>query len=143
MYFYKIRLHWFFLILFLIPDITSAQVKSFEEVIGYSFGDRITQSHQILDYLSYLEEASDRVILLENGTTFDHRKQVAAIITSPDNHARLGEIKENAQSLNDARVTSHAEADEIIQNQPAILYLVGPIHGFGLSGTEGVLKWTG
>jgi hypothetical protein len=128
-----------FIITFL-PVVLFGQVKTFEEVAGHKIGDRITQSHQIIEYLNYLEEASDRVILQEIGTTFDHRLQVAAIITSPENHARLDEIRDNAQKLNDPRRTSRAEAEQIIQTQPAILYLGGSIHGFELSGTEGVLK---
>ena len=118
----------------------NAQVKTFQEVVGHEIGDRITLSHQILDYLNYLEEASDRVTLQEIGTTYDHKLQVAAIVTSPENHARLDEIQSNAHRLNDPRITSRAEADEIIETQPAILYLGGSIHGFELSGTEGVLK---
>jgi len=88
-----------FIIGLLLPLQLSAQVKSFEEVVGHKIGERITQSHQILDYLNYLDEASDRVTLLEIGTTFDHRLQVAAILTAPDNHARLDEIRENAQKI--------------------------------------------
>ena len=123
-----------------LPMLLFGQVKTFEEVVGHKTGDRITQSHQIIQYLNYLEEVSDRVVLQEIGTTFDHRLQVAAIITSPDNHARLDEIRDNAQRLNDPRLTTRAEAEHIIQSQPAILYLGGSIHGFELSGTEGVLK---
>jgi len=126
-------------ILGLLPLLASAQVKSFQEVVGHNFGERITQSHQILDYLYYLEESSDRVVLQDIGTTFDHRSQVAAIITSPDNHSRLDEIRHNAQRLNDPRRTSRSEAEQIIRNHPAVLYLGGSIHGFELSGTEGVL----
>jgi len=129
----------FFFILYL-PTSLLAQVKTFEEVVGHKIGDRITLSHQILDYLNYLEEASDRVVLQEIGTTFDHKLQVAAIITSPENHARLSEIRDNAQKLNDPRTTSRSEADQIITSQPAVLYLGGSIHGFELSGTEGLLK---
>jgi hypothetical protein len=121
------------------PCLLLGQVKTFEEVVGHSFGERITQSHQILDYLYYLEEASDRVVLREIGTTFDHRRQVAAIITAPENHQRIDEIKSNAQRLNDPRQTNRSEAEQIIRAQPAILYLGGSIHGFELSGTEGVL----
>lgn len=117
-----------------------AQIKTFEEVTGHKIGDRITLSHQVLDYLNYLKDASDRVTLQEIGTTFDHRLQVAAILTSPENHARLDEIRDNAHRLNDSRITSRSQADEIIETQPAILYLGGSIHGFELSGTEGVLK---
>lgn len=129
-----------FLLLFSLPFTLLAQVKTFEEVVGHKIGDRITLSHQILDYLNYLDEASDRVVLQEIGTTFDHKLQVAAIITSPENHARIAEIRTNAVRLNDPRTTSRAEADQIITTQPAILYLGGSIHGFELSGTEGLLK---
>ncbi len=125
--------------IFLLPVSLLAQVKSFEEVVGHKIGDRITLSHQILDYLNYLEEASDRVALVEIGTTYDHKRQVAAIITAPENHQRINEIRTNAQRLNDPRSTTGSEAQQIIANQPAILYLGGSIHGFELSGTEGVL----
>ena len=128
------------IVLLFLPAQLFGQVKTFEEVVGHKIGDRITQSHQILDYLNYLEEASDRISLQEIGTTFDHRLQVAAILTSPENQARLDEIQANAQRLNDPRQTSSAEAIQIIETQPAILYLGGSIHGFELSGTEGVLK---
>jgi hypothetical protein len=127
-------------LLLILPVQLFAQVKTFEEVTGHTIGDRVTLSHQILDYLYYLEEASDRVVLQEIGTTFDNRLQVAAILTSPENHVRLDEIREHAQRLNDPRTTSSSEASRIIENQPAILYLGGSIHGFELSGTEGVLK---
>jgi hypothetical protein len=116
-----------------------AQVQTFEEVTGHAFGDRITLSHQILDYLNHLEEASDRVALQPIGTTYDNRRQVAAIVTSPDNHNRIEEIKQNAQRLNDPRTTSRSEAEQIITSQPAVIYIGGSIHGFELSGTEGVL----
>lgn len=128
-----------FLAFLMLPASLFSQVKTFEEVVGHKIGDRITLSHQILDYLYYLDEASDRVTLTEIGITYDHRRQVAAIITSPENHQRIDEIRTNAQRLNDPRTTSRSEAEMIIENQPAILYLGGSIHGFELSGTEGVL----
>lgn len=124
----------------LLPAQLLAQVKTFEEVVGHQIGERITLSHQIVDYLNYLDEASDRVTLQEIGTTYDHRLQVAAILTAPENHDRIDEIRNNAQLLNDPRRTGSNEAEQIISNQPAVLYLGGSIHGFELSGTEGVLK---
>jgi hypothetical protein len=123
----------------MLPLQSLAQVKTFEEVVGHKIGDRITQSHQIIQYLNYLDEASDRITLREIGTTYDHRLQVAAILTAPENHQRLDEIRDNARRLDDPRQTSQSDADEIIRNQPAVLYLGGSIHGFELSGTEGVL----
>lgn len=129
-----------FLLLMLFPSIAEAQVSSFEEVVGHSTGERITKTHQIADYLEYLDEASDRVTIFEIGTTYNQKKQMGAVLTSPENHARIDEIRKNGQRLDDPRETSSAEAERIIENQPAILYLAGSIHGFELSGTEGVLK---
>ncbi len=129
-----------FFLLTSIPTLLFAQVKSFHEVVGHEVGDRITKSHQIVQYLNYLDEASDRVTAFEIGTTYNHKLQMGAILTAPENHARIDEIKANGQRLDDPRTTSSSEAQSIIENQPAILYLGGSIHGFELSGTEGVVK---
>lgn len=118
----------------------SAQVQSFEETVGHKSGERITQNYQVIQYLTYLEEASDRVVIREIGTTFNKKTQLVAIVTHPDNHARLDEIRINALRLDDARETLQEQADQIIENQPVILYLAGSIHGFELSGSEGVLR---
>ena len=122
------------------PALLFSQVKSFEEVVGHKIGDRITKTHQIVDYLNYLDEASDRVSAFEIGTTYNQKLQMGAVLTHPENHSRIDEIKDNVQKLNDPRTISSSDAESIIENQPAILYLAGSIHGFELSGTEGVLK---
>lgn len=127
-------------LIFILPTLLFSQVKTFEEVVGHQIGDRITKTHQIVDYLNYLDEASDRVSAFEIGTTYNHKLQMGAVLTSPDNHFRIDEIKANGKKLDDPRLISSSEAESIIENQPAILYLAGSIHGFELSGTEGVLR---
>lgn len=117
-----------------------AQVKTYQEVNGFDFGERITETYQSVRYLEYLEKASDRITLIDLGFTWDKRPMKMAIVTSPENHARLDEIKQNAQALNDPRITSDSEAQHIIENQPVIVYLGGTIHGFELSGTDALLK---
>jgi hypothetical protein len=117
-----------------------AQVPSFQEVTGHNFGERITQSHQMARYLERLAETSDRVVIEQLGTSWQGRPLMLAIVTSPENHTRLDEIRANAQRLADPRVTSRAEAQRIIATgQPAIIWFGGSIHGFELSGTEGAL----
>ncbi len=135
----QLRFSIFLAVFMIAPALLFSQVKTFEEVVGHKIGDRITKTHQIVDYLNYLHEASDRVSAFEIGTTYNHKLQMGAVLTHPDNHARIDEIKDNAQKLNDPRTISSSEAEEIIETQPAILYLAGSIHGFELSGTEGVL----
>jgi hypothetical protein len=128
-----------FLALFLIPAAAVAQTPSFREVVGHDFGERITQHHQMVRYLETLAAASPRVSIERQGHSWEGRDLMLAIVTAPENHARLDEIRRSAQRLADPRTTSPAEAAAISHNQPAIVWFGGSIHGFELSGTEGAL----
>lgn len=118
----------------------AAQVPTFAEVVGHEFGERITQHHEMVSYLERLAERSDRVRLIEQGKTWEGRRILAAIVTSPENHARLDRIQEAARRLGDPRATTPEQAAAIIEQQPVIAWFGGSIHGFELSGSEGLLK---
>ncbi len=117
-----------------------AQAPSFAEVTGHDFGERITLHHEAMLYLQTLAEVSDRVRLLEQGETWEGRKLLVAIVTAPQNHTRLEAIQEAAQRLADPRITTPEQAAQIMAGQPVIMWYGGSIHGFELSGAEGVLK---
>lgn len=118
----------------------AAQVPTFSEVTGHAFGERITLHHQMVAYLRALESASDRVRVIDQGASWEGRALLVAIVTSPANHARLEAIQQGAQQLDDPRGLSASDADTLLERQPAVVWLGGSIHGFELSGTEGVLK---
>lgn len=129
-----------FLMLGLIVPEASAQVPRFKEVVGHDFGERITMHHQVVKYLETLAARSNRVSVVDQGQSWERRSLLLAIVTSPENHARLAEIQRNAQRLEDSRTLTASEAARLIENQPVIVWLGGSIHGFELSGTEGLLK---
>jgi len=118
----------------------TAELASFAEITGHQAGDRITVHHEMVDYVKYLGAHCGRVSVVEQGKSWEGRPLMLAIVTSPDNHARLDAIKGNAARLFDPRVTSPEEAASLARDQPAIVYMGGSIHGFELSGAEGVLK---
>ena len=122
------------------PLAAEAQVPTFEEVAGHAFGERITQAYQMQQYLQAVADASDRVVVEQIGTSWQGRPLMHAIVTSPENHARLDAIKANAQRLGDPRGLSDTDAERLFNEQPAIFWYGGSIHGFELSGTEGGLK---
>ena len=131
----------FFAVLFLAAPLTAqTEVPKFEEVIGHEFGARITQTYQMQQYLEAVAAASDRVVVERLGTSWQGRPLMHAIVTSPENHARLDTIKANVQRLGDPRGLSEADAERIISEQPVIFWYGGSIHGFELSGSEGGLK---
>jgi hypothetical protein len=122
------------------PSFAAAQVPTFQEVTGHDFGERITLHHQMVRYLEALEGTSDRVRVENQGRSYERNDLLLAIVTHPENHARLAEIQEAARRLGDPRGLSSAEAARLMEGQPAVVWLGGSIHGFELSGTEGILK---
>jgi hypothetical protein len=123
-----------------LPAAAQGPVPTFREVTGHDFGERITQHYQAMAYLERVAAASPRVTLVRMGQSWERRDLVMAVVTAPENHARLEEIRQNSLRLADPRGTSTAESDAIIANQPVVTWYGGSIHGFELSGTEGVLK---
>jgi hypothetical protein len=115
-------------------------VPRFEEVSGHGFGERVTVHAEMVRYLERLAATSDRVALIRQGRSWEERELVAAVITAPENHARLDAIREASARLSDPRKAGPGELDEIIASQPVIVWFGGSIHGNELSGSEGLLK---
>lgn len=139
----KIRARWALLGLSLAGFTATAaasQAPTFAEFVGREFGERITVHAETVAYLERLAETSPRVAVVDQGRTWEGRRLPLAIVTSEANHARLEEIQAAAQRLTDPRRLPPDEAAELIATQPAIVWLGGSIHGFELSGTEGLLK---
>jgi len=118
----------------------AAQVPTFREVVGHAFGARATEHHEMVTYLRRLAEASPRVTVTVQGRSWEGRELMLAVVTSPENHTRLETIRANSMRLSDARTTGPEEARAIIQDQPAIVWFGGSIHGSELSGAEAALK---
>jgi hypothetical protein len=116
------------------------QVPSFSEISGHELGERITHHHTMVRYLEALAESSPRVEIVDQGKSWEGRTLLLAIVTAPENHRRLDEIQRNAQLLGDPRRLPEADAARLIESQPAVVWLGGSIHGFELSGAEGLLK---
>jgi hypothetical protein len=117
-----------------------AQVPTFEEVVGHAFGERATQHHQMVSYLHRLAETSPRVTVTVQGESWEGRELMLAVVTSPENHARIEEIRTGSLRLADPRGTTPEQAQSLIRSQPAVVWFGGSIHGFELSGAEGALK---
>lgn len=124
----------------LLPRISLAEVPTFESVVGHAIGERITETRQIQRYLEALATHSDRVAIEHLGSSWQGRPLMHAIVTAPENHARLDDIQSRAQQLGDPRNIREGELASLIADQPAVFWYGGSIHGFELSGTEAGLK---
>src|SRR5262249_7626661 len=63
---------------------------------GHDIGDDyfLVNYTQYVEYLSKLDRESDRMTVVDIGKTAEGRTEYTAIITSPENHRRLAQIKE-------------------------------------------------
>lgn len=123
-----------------VPGGARAQVPTFADVSGHTFGERITVHAEAVRYLERLAESSDRVAVVDQGVSWEGRRLLYAIVTAPENHARLDAIRGAANRLADPRTTSADQLASLLPDQPLIMWYGGSIHGFELSGAEGVLK---
>ena len=78
-------------------------------VIGHEVGERFTPHHAVLRYFERVAAASPRVTLDTLGVTFEGREYITAVVTSERNHARLAQIKADAQRLADPRGLTAAD----------------------------------
>ncbi|NOT06922.1 MAG: hypothetical protein HOP28_01825, partial [Gemmatimonadales bacterium] len=118
-----------------------AQVPRPDSLLGHSLGTRHTMYHEqqrALDRL--IAAAPERVRTEVIGTTAEGKVMRILIISSPENLARLDQIRADIASLTDPRKTSPAAATEIARRTPAIALLSHSIHGNEPAGFEAVMQ---
>ncbi|MDX1910498.1 MAG: M14 family metallopeptidase [Saprospiraceae bacterium] len=103
--------------------------------LGYEVGEWHTSHDQLLGYMRALDAASERITLAEYGRSHENRPLICLTITSPDNHARLDDIRNERAQLTQAPDNSRLN----VQNMPAVNYMGYSIHGNETSGSHAAL----
>lgn len=112
-----------------------------QSILRYDVGDHHTtyaQMEQVIEAIA--KAAPDRVKIFDIGTTNEHRMQHLVAISSPENMARLDEIKAQNARLTDPRKTTSADAAAIAQSNPAIAWMAYTIHGNESSSFEAFMQ---
>lgn len=107
-----------------------ANVPRPQSILRYDVGEHHTtyaQMEQVINAIA--ASAPDRVKIFDIGLTNEHRMQHVVAISSPENMARLDEIKAQNARLTDPRRTTVSEAATIAQNNPSIAWMAYTIHG--------------
>src|SRR5262245_6642511 len=117
---------------------TPAGVATPESALGFRMGtDReLADWPSLQRYFENVAAASDRVELVDAGPTTEGRRLIAAIVSSPDNIARLDQIRANGLRLADPRTLDDQAAAAIIEKQPAIVAIGMSIHATEVGGTQ-------
>lgn len=118
-----------------------ANVPRPQSILRYDVGNFHTTYAQMEQVINAIAAAApDRVKIFDIGLTNEHRMQHLVAISSPENIARLDDIKSNIARLADPRKTSAAEAQSIIQNTPAIAWMAYTIHGNESASFEAMMQ---
>lgn len=109
------------------------QLESPAQFLGYEPGDHFTPHHRILSYAEHVAENSDRATLHHYGTTYERRELIYLLLTSPDNHENIDEIR-----LNNLKISGF-EAGEPTGRQKAVIWLSYNVHGNEPSSSEAAM----
>ncbi|MDQ6788752.1 MAG: hypothetical protein M3033_18265 [Acidobacteriota bacterium] len=118
-----------------------AEVPRPQSILRFDVGDFHTNYAQMEQVISAIAKAApDRVKIFDIGETNEHRMQHIIAISSPENIARLDEIKSNNARLTDSRKLSPTEANQIAQTNPAIAWMAYTIHGNESASFEAMIQ---
>ncbi|HEX7174089.1 MAG TPA: M14 family zinc carboxypeptidase, partial [Pyrinomonadaceae bacterium] len=84
--------------------------------------------------------APERVRVFDIGLTNEYRMQHLVAISSPENIARLDEIKQNMARLADPRTLTPAEAQRLTASTPVIMWMQYTIHGNESASFEAMMQ---
>ena len=113
------------------------KIPTCRRVLGYDPGERITSHAGIIRYMEALAAAAPaRIKLFDYGQTWEGRKLQYAAVSSEGNLRRLAEIRTAMARLADPRKTSDAEAQGLVGDLPALVWLSYGVHGNEISSPE-------
>ncbi|WP_375325858.1 M14 family metallopeptidase [Flagellimonas sp. GZD32] len=114
--------------------LVAQKVPSPKDVYGFEVGAdyKLADYSQIEDYLTQLDNASDRVQKIEIGETVLGRKMYVLFISTEENLAQLDKWKDISTKLARATV-SDAEAQQLSQDGKAIVWIDGGMHSTELA----------
>jgi len=115
-------------------------IPTLHDVLGYNPGERITWHANAVRYFEALAAAApERISVHRYAKSWEGRDLIYVVVSSPENMARIEDIKSGMQQLADPRKTSRTEARQIINSQPAITWLSYGVHGNEASSTEAAM----
>ena len=128
--------------LFCFATALTAQVPSPKQFLGHDIGeDRYLCNYtDLVRYFRAIDAASDRVTLREIGQTSYGQTMTMAVVTSPQNHARIEELRATAQKLCLARGVDSAAARALAQSGKAVVWIDAGLHATEAVAGQNILE---
>lgn len=124
------------MILFCTLSAFAQTLKSPDDFLGYTLGEKFTPHYKIVQYFEQAASAVPQKMKLENyGVTNEGRPLLLAIVSSAENISKLEEIRKN-----NLRLTGLLKDKKGDVNGPAIVWLSYNVHGNESSSSEVSMK---
>ena len=119
------------------PSNYDPSLPTLESVVGFDWGEEITDPDQALAYARALAAAApERTRLVEYGRSLQGWPLVLLVVSSEGNQARIDEIRAHLAELGDPRRGSEARAAQLANTLPAVVWFACSVHGDEPSGTD-------
>jgi hypothetical protein len=109
---------------------------------GFNIGDdyHLATYDQLLAYWQKLDKESTRVQVVEIGKTEEGRPHLAAIVTAPENFAKLDRYKQISQQLHRARGITDEQARTLAKEGKAVVWIDGGLHATEVVGAHQLME---
>ena len=117
--------------LMILPVAANAQqLPTPESMLGFCVGDdfKLANYDESIAYFQALAAASDHMQLVEVGKTSEGRPWFMALVSTPDNLARVEEYREIARRLAAPAGLTDEEAQDLARRGKAIVHIDGGLH---------------
>ena len=106
-----------------------------ESVLGFNVGDQHVSHDQVVMYMKMLDQASDRITMVEYAQSYEHRKLLLLTITNPENQKNIEQIKAQHVALSDPAKSANLNLEEM----PIVVWQGFSVHGNEPSGVNSSL----
>lgn len=113
-----------------VPAAAQTAVPTPEQVLGHRMGeDRYVPSYdEMMAYWKAVAASSDRVKLVDIGPSTEGRRQVMAVVSSPQNLAKLDGYRETSRALGAAEGIDEARARVMAATGKALVWIDAGLH---------------
>ena len=116
----------------------TAQIPTPVSVLGHNPGDDfyLADYDDAIRYFHALAASSDRIKMFKVGKSTRGEDYEIAVISSPENLARLDEYKAIARKLADSRSLTDAQARDLARTSKVIVHIDGGLHSDEVAGGQ-------